>query len=176
MVSGKHRGSFCSHPRQQHSQVDQAGNFSSLSVLMCKVETRHHKARAQRERLKVNKGAQRVGKPAKGQYPLAEVALLKSFAKRRAKGRRVSALWFIVKMRAYVRRLHPDPVQPAVGRGWFRRFVARNKLSYRRKTNLKQATVQECLPKIRVWHTSLRKFLQDLLRDRGMRTLDPVNC
>lgn len=94
----------------------------------------------------------------KPKFPLMEKELLKRFTERRKKGRKVSAMWLVVNAKEIMAEHYPAE-QFVASRNWRGRFAFRNGISRRKKTNAKDESLEERLPRMQDWHRNLRAFL-----------------
>ncbi|CAB1107192.1 unnamed protein product [Ectocarpus sp. CCAP 1310/34] len=102
-------------------------------------------------------------------FPEAEKRLYKMFAERRKRKLKVSTLWLTIMFRKLVREMYPGDQRAAAFRAsfrWARKWAKRHNLSKRRRTNLKNKSVEERLPKIQRFHRLFRKLLQESVRYR----------
>ena len=90
-------------------------------------------------------------------FPEIESNLLERFKTQRKEGRRVSSRWFKKQAKKIANANKLDSFKAS--KGWFFRFLTRNQLALRKKTNSKKASAAEKLPKIRFFHQRLRLFL-----------------
>ena len=87
----------------------------------------------------------------KAWFPTAEAELIRLFQERRSKGIPVHELWMVVTMKQLVHDSEPESEHKRTFKathGWVRRFVARNGLVPRSKTNTKMKPLEERLPLI----------------------------
>lgn len=103
-------------------------------------------------------------------FPEAEKRLYKGFVDRRKRKLKVSTLWLTITFRKLVREMYPGDQRAASFRAsfrWARKWAKRHNLSKRRRTNLKNKSVEERLPKIQRFHRLFRKLLQEPVRYRA---------
>ena len=96
-------------------------------------------------------------------FPEAEQQLYDLFMARRKKKLKVSTLWVTVTYRKRLRDIYPD--NPKAGAfhpsyRWAQRWANRHNLSKRRRSNLKNKSVEEHLPQIRRFPRRFRKLMQ----------------
>ena len=89
------------------------------------------------------------------QWPDVEEKLVAEFTELQAKGLKVKHYWFHTRAVQLMSELHQD-VDFKFLPGWFDRFKARNKLSYRRSTNVAQNKPADMEDKIRAFHLEIR--------------------
>jgi hypothetical protein len=83
-------------------------------------------------------------------WPIAELQLMREFATRRRRGRRVSRLWLILRMRALVKQHYPDNTKKFTGsNGWLQRLSKRNRITPRKRSNKKCGTLEKRPPALR---------------------------
>ncbi|CAB1096180.1 unnamed protein product [Ectocarpus sp. CCAP 1310/34] len=93
----------------------------------------------------------------------AEKRLYKGFVERRKRKLKVSTLWLTITFRKLVREMYPGDQRAAsfcASFRWARRWAKRHNLYKRRRTNLKNKSVEERLPEIQRFHRLFRKLLQ----------------
>ncbi|CAB1106733.1 unnamed protein product [Ectocarpus sp. CCAP 1310/34] len=98
------------------------------------------------------------------QQPEAEKRLYKGFVERRKSNLKVSTLWLTITFRKLVQEMYPGDQRAAYFRAsfkWGRKWAKRHNLPKRRRTNLKNKSVEERLPKIQRFHRLFRKLLQE---------------
>lgn len=103
-------------------------------------------------------------------FPEAEKRLYKGFVERRKRKLKVSTLWLTITFRKLVREMYPGDQRAASFRAsfrWARKWAKRHNLSKRRRTNLKNKSVEERLPKIQRFHRRFRKLLHEPVRYRA---------
>jgi hypothetical protein len=101
---------------------------------------------ATRKRLRCNYNANSRGLL----WPNAEHQLMREFATRRRRGRRVSRLWLILRMRALIKQHYPDNTKKFTGsNGWLQRLSKRNRITPRKRSNKKCGSLEERLPALR---------------------------
>ncbi|CAB1117664.1 unnamed protein product [Ectocarpus sp. CCAP 1310/34] len=103
-------------------------------------------------------------------FPEAEKRLYKMFVERRKRKSKVSTLWLTITFRRLVREMYPGDQRAAAFRAyfrWARKRAKRHNLSKRRRTNLKNKSVEERLPTIQRFHRRFRKLLQEPVRYRA---------
>ena len=104
-----------------------------------------------------SKGSKRVeGGGRKPFWPNVEEKLLTEFMELRAKGLKVKHYWFRTRALQLIRELHPD-VDFKFSPGWFDRFKAKQKISYRRSTNVAQIEPAGMEDNIRAFHLEIRR-------------------
>ena len=104
-----------------------------------------------------SKGSKRIeGGGRKPFWPDVEEKLLAEFTELRAKGLKVKHYWFRARAVQLMSELHPD-VEFKFSPGWFDRFKVRNKISYRRSTNVAQTKPADMEDKIRAFHLEIRR-------------------
>eukprot|EP00966_Prymnesium_polylepis_P050161 1161245-Prymnesium_polylepis.1 len=90
-----------------------------------------------------------------------EKRLYALFKQRRARGRKVSAKWFVHTARHIMRNEFPQHAAAFRGsRGWMRRFLKRFSLVPRRKTNVKNTTWEATKPVLQRYFGTLRRRLR----------------
>ena len=99
-------------------------------------------------------------------FPVAEKKLVEEFRKRRASGFKVGHKWLKIKMKQMIRTFYGDSIADKFkgSQNWLRRFVARNGISLRRKTNKKKTGNDTRLSIIQKFHQQLRKDLNSKRR------------
>ena len=99
-------------------------------------------------------------------FPIAEKKLPEEFRKRRASGFKVGHKWLKIKMKQMIRTFYGDSIADKFkgSQNWLRRFVARNGISLRWKTNKKKTGNDTRLPIIQKFHQQLRKDLNSKRR------------
>ncbi|CAB1117836.1 unnamed protein product [Ectocarpus sp. CCAP 1310/34] len=103
-------------------------------------------------------------------FPEAEKRLYKMFVERRKRKLKVSTLCLTITFRKLLREMYPGDQRAAAFRAsfrWARKWAKRHNLSKRRRTNLKNKSVEERLPKIQCFHRLFRKLLQQPVRYRA---------
>ncbi|CAB1108959.1 unnamed protein product [Ectocarpus sp. CCAP 1310/34] len=103
-------------------------------------------------------------------FPEAEKRLYKGFVERRKRKLKVSTLWLTITFRKLVREMNPGDQRAASFRAsfrWARKWAKRHNLSNRRRTNLKNKSVEERFPKIQRFHRLFRELLQEPVRYRA---------
>lgn len=120
---------------------------------------------------------QRLTHPKPVMYPLAESATYDLYKDKRVRGRKVSKLWLQKTFKLEITKHYgADAKEDLKGnRGWLRKFLKRNKISKRRKTNCKSHTIAQRLPEIKSWHKGLKALIQDA-GDRRVDTAVPVHA
>ena len=125
---------------------------------------------AKGEALIVEKAATHVSKDLlknfrlKPSFPLAEKELHTLFRAKRKRGLKVSTLWLCVTMAALIKKLYPDdpraetftPTWRFVGK-WAKKW----RVATRRRSNSKNQSIEERLPKIQRFHKSLRGLMKN---------------
>ena len=125
---------------------------------------------AKGEALIVKKAATHVSKDLlknfrlKPWFPLAEKELHTLFRAKRKRGLKVSTLWLCVTMAALIKKLYPDdPRAETFTPTW--RFVGtwakKWRVATRRRSNSKNQSIEERLPKIQRFHKSLRGLMKN---------------
>ncbi|CBJ33249.1 C2H2 zinc finger protein [Ectocarpus siliculosus] len=108
-------------------------------------------------------------------FPEEEKKLHNMFLARRRRKLKVSTLWLTVTFRKLVQENHPEDQRAAAFSAsfrWARKWAKRHKLSKRRRSNLKNKSVEERLPKIQRFHRRFRKLLQEPVRYRAPEASD----
>ncbi|CAB1114535.1 unnamed protein product [Ectocarpus sp. CCAP 1310/34] len=108
-------------------------------------------------------------------FPEEEKKLYNMFLARRRRKLKVSTLWLTVTFRKLVQENHPEDQRAAAFSAsfrWARKWAKRHKLSKRRRSNLKNKSVEERLPKIQRFHRRFRKLLQEPVRYRAPEASD----
>ncbi|CAB1106446.1 unnamed protein product [Ectocarpus sp. CCAP 1310/34] len=103
-------------------------------------------------------------------FPEAEKRLYKMFVERRKRKLKVSTLWLMIAFRKLGREMYPGDQRAAAFRAsfrWAREWAKRHNLSKRRRTNLKNKSVEERLPKIQRFHRLFLDLLQEPVRYRA---------
>ncbi|CAM9872033.1 unnamed protein product [Ectocarpus sp. 6 AP-2014] len=96
-------------------------------------------------------------------FPDAEKKLYKMLLARRKRKLRVSTRWITVTFKKLIMERYPQDPRAKAFRPSFRfaqKWATRHSLSKRRRSNSKNKSVEERLPKIRKWHRECRKLLQ----------------
>lgn len=94
----------------------------------------------------------------------AEKKLHSLLVQRRKRKLRVSTAWIRVNARKLVVEMYPNDPRAknfSASDRWCRKFAKRHHLSKRRRTNMKNKSVEDRLPKMKSFHRRLRKLLQD---------------
>ena len=96
------------------------------------------------------------------------------FKLRRARGAKVSKLWFCKKMKAKIEQVYGKEQAETfkASSNWFQRFKKRHNISLRRRTNKKKDSADFGRAKIQEFHQNLRKAVQS--KRRRALSLDPV--
>ena len=107
-------------------------------------------------------------------YPLAEQTIVSEFRKQRAVGMKVSGRWFKIKMKKAVREFYGNEAADKFkgSNNWLRRFVKRNGIAIRRRTNKQKIGNSSKLPIIQSFHRQLRKDLNSKRRREGLVEFD----
>ncbi|CAB1114840.1 unnamed protein product [Ectocarpus sp. CCAP 1310/34] len=108
-------------------------------------------------------------------FPEEEKKLYNMFLARRRRKLKVSTLWLTVTFRKLVQENHPEDQRAAAFSAsfrWARKWAKRHKLSKRRRSNLKDKSVEERLPKIQRFHRRFRELLQEPVRYRAPEASD----
>ncbi|CAM9910425.1 unnamed protein product [Pylaiella littoralis] len=103
-------------------------------------------------------------------FPEAEKALYKMYRERRKKKVRVSTRWLTVTFKKLLAEKYPDDPRAKTFRASHRfaqKWAKRHSLSMRRKSNSKNKSLEERLPKIKVWHKRYRELLREPRRCGG---------
>ena len=119
--------------------------------------------------VKVKKELLATGHP-KRWFPEAGRELYKLFMARRKRRLKVSTLWLTVTYRKLLQKMYPDDARAAAFRPsyrWMQRCANGQKLSKRRRSNSKNKSVEERLPKIQRFHRGFRKLLKEPVRRKG---------
>ena len=104
-----------------------------------------------------SKGSKQVdGGGRKPFWPDVEEKLHAEFAELRAKGLKIKHYWFHTRAMQLMSELHPD-VDFKFSPGWFDRFKVRNRISYRRSTNVAQTKPADMEDKVRAFHLEIRR-------------------
>ena len=93
----------------------------------------------------------------------AEHALHSKLMDRRKRKLRVSTAWIRVNAKKLVLEKYPDHAHArsfAASERWCRKFAKRHHLSKRRRSNMKNKSVEERLPQMMSFHRRLRRLLQ----------------
>eukprot|EP00903_Cladosiphon_okamuranus_P012014 g11281.t1 len=96
-------------------------------------------------------------------FPEAEKEMYKMYTARRKKKVRVSTRWLTVTFKKLLAEKYPGDTRAKSFRASYRfaqKWAKRHNLSKRRKSNSKNKSVEERLPKIKVWHKRYRQLLQ----------------
>lgn len=86
------------------------------------------------------------------------------YTARRKKKVRVSTRWLTVTFKKLLAEKYPGDTRAKSFRASYRftqKWAKRHNLSKRRKSNSKNKSVEERLPKIKVWHKRYRQLLQE---------------
>ena len=97
-------------------------------------------------------------------FPDAERKLYSLFQARRKNKQKVSTRWISVTFKKILREDHADDRRSLAFRAsyrWARKWAKSHNLSTRRKSNSKNKSVQERLPKIQRWHKRFRQLLRE---------------
>lgn len=106
---------------------------------------------------KGSKGSKRIkGGGRKPFWPDLEEKLLQEFKEVREKGLKVKHYWFATRAKQLMSELHPS-VEFKFSQGWFDCFKFRNKLSFRRRTNVAQKHPSDLEENIRYFHQDIRR-------------------
>ena len=108
-------------------------------------------------------------------FPAAEKRLYNLFMERRKRKLKVSTLWLTVRFRKLLAEMYPSDERAAAFRAsfrWMRKWAKRHNLSKRRRTNLKNKSVEERLPKIQRFHRKFRGMLKQPVRYRAPDSSD----
>ena len=103
-------------------------------------------------------------------FPEAEQQLYELFMARRKRKLNVSMLCVTVTYRKLLRDIYPDNPKAVAFRSsyrWAQRWANHHNLSKRRKRNLKNKSVEECLPQIWRFLRRFRKLMQEPARRKG---------
>ncbi|CAB1116487.1 unnamed protein product [Ectocarpus sp. CCAP 1310/34] len=95
----------------------------------------------------------------------AEKKLHSLLLQRRTRKLRVSTAWIRVNARKLVVEMYPDDPRAknfSASDRWCRKFAKRHHLSKRRRTNMKNKSVEDRLPQMRSFRRRLRQLLQEL--------------
>jgi hypothetical protein len=97
-----------------------------------------------------------VPTPTPARFPKAEEQLYSEFSARRKMGLPVGELWFVNKMKRFVKFWYPDASFEA-SHGWFQNFCARHNLVSRRKKNSKMESVEQRIGLIQRFHAAVQR-------------------
>lgn len=103
------------------------------------------------------KGSKRNGRGRPPFWPDVEAELVKEFEAMRQKGLKVKQYWFKARSFQLMKQMHPH-VNFCFSQGWFDKFKKRNKISYRRATNIAQKKPADHEELIRKFHRSIRRI------------------
>lgn len=103
------------------------------------------------------KGSKRVGGGRPPFWPDVEAKLVDEFQEMRQKGLKVKSYWFKARSFQLMKEMHPG-AKFSFSQGWFDKFKQRNKISYRRATNIAQKTPADHEELIREFHRSIRRI------------------
>ena len=118
-------------------------------------------------------------------FPEAEQQLYELFMARRKRKLNVSTLWVTVTYRKLLRDMYPDNQKEVAflpSYRWAQRWANRHNLSKRRRSNLKNKSVEERLLQIRRFLRRFRKLIQEPARrkrhvvsdaEAGVRAVQP---
>ena len=108
-------------------------------------------------------------------FPKAAQAVVAEFKERRQKGAKVSKLWFCQKMKTKVKEIYGAEKASSfkASQNWFQRFKKRYHISWRKRTNKKKESNEDCLPSIQHFHRSLLKTLKTKRRRDSKAKIDP---
>ena len=124
---------------------------------------------AKSEKTKRNMKPQRRAR--KAMFTDMESALMAQLRARRARGQRCGPRWIRSNARQLMKETHPGyaAVFKATEK-WLRRFVKRNGLVLRKRTNTKRLSIAEKIPKYKRWYARYRRFKR---ADEGKPGYDP---
>eukprot|EP00794_Sanderia_malayensis_P021199 gene21199-23281_t len=107
-------------------------------------------------------------------YPLAANLLVSEFKLRRAKGSKISKIWFRKKMKSKIEQCYgkKEADKFKASNNWFQRFKRTHKIVLRHRTNKKKDSANDGRKTIQEFHRNLRKSLQTTRR-RNNSTLNP---
>ena len=97
-------------------------------------------------------------------FPRAESELHKLFRAKRKRGLKVSTLWLCVTMSGLVKQLYPDDPRAGTFTPSWRfmgKWAKKWSVATRRRSNSKNQSIEERLPKIQRFHKSLRSLMQN---------------
>ena len=100
----------------------------------------------------------------KAWFPRAEQELHKLFRAKRKRGLKVSTLWLCVTMSGLTKQLYPeDPRAETFTPSWrfMGKWAKKWRVATRRRSNSKNQSIEERLPKIQRFHKSLRSLMQN---------------
>eukprot|EP00112_Aurelia_sp_Birch-Aquarium-sp1_P010693 Seg2277.4 transcript_id=Seg2277.4/GoldUCD/mRNA.D3Y31 product="hypothetical protein" protein_id=Seg2277.4/GoldUCD/D3Y31 len=106
-------------------------------------------------------------------FPLAARLVVAEFKLRRARGAKVSKLWFCKTMKSKINQMYGEKEAKSfkASGNWFQRFKQRHKISLRRRTNKKKDSADEGRSAVQSFHRNLRKAVQSKRR-RGAYCFD----
>ena len=97
-------------------------------------------------------------------FPRAESELHKLFRAKRKRGLKVSTFWLCVTMSGLVKQLYPDDPRAGTFTPSWRfmgKWAKKWSVATRRRSNSKNQSIEERLPKIQRFHKSLRSLMQN---------------
>lgn len=101
---------------------------------------------------------------ARAWFPKAERELYVLYLAKRKSGLKVSTLWFCIIMAGLIEKLYPEDDRRKTCKAswrWASKWAKKNNISKRRRSNSKNESVEERLPKIRRFHKKLQALMQD---------------
>ena len=142
----------------------------SFNINQCQLSKwLRQKAKLQKEASRKNKKNDLRSRKQRGKFAAAEQAVYDQFLAARKEGKRVGPRWLKQCARREVARMYlgtPLEVEAkkfGAKRGWLSRFCSRWSLSLRRKTNVKNKSIEERLPKIKRYFALFRLRLQSYI-------------
>ena len=107
-------------------------------------------------------------------YPKAASLLVSEFKLRRARGYRVSKLWFCKQMKLKIQQAYGknEAAKFKASSNWFQRFKKRHNIALRNRTNKKKDSADDARATIQMFHRELRKVLKSKRR-RNNNSTDP---
>jgi hypothetical protein len=102
----------------------------------------------------------RRGTPVRNaKYELAERKVFEWFAGQRVEGNRVTSRLIRVEMKLAVQVFYPvDGIKFRASMGWFRRFMRRHNLSFRRRNNKKEKSIAELAGRVGFFFDRVRRY------------------
>ena len=97
-------------------------------------------------------------------FPRAESELHKLFRAKRKRGLKVSTLWLCLTMSGLVKQLYPDDPRAGTFTPSWRfmgKWAKKWSVATRRRSNSKNQSIEERLPKIQRFHKALRSLMQN---------------